>query len=1156
MGHASKKKKKGGGSGRRSKGRAQLKDHTSDNGGDNELLSEEITALCAIFQDDFKIDQGSPPQIIIKLRPYSKDMGYEDLDVSARLLVRCLPGYPYKCPKLQIIPEKGLTKSDADNLLCLLQDQANSNAREGLVMIFNLVEAAQEFLSEIIPVGRSIESDLCSNVGSSSQMLQDIAVSTNKSCSSRGPFVYGFVDLFSGSGESWHWSLGMDENRGIVSSVQSHTSDGSKLGYEVLAKKIDKNVKPVTVQDTKQGPVLYNTAKLDAVKEETEDENKSISTTDSSRSVMEELVGNALEDENEDIFLWEHVAEEDDSDLEIEPSKSWSSVSLGQDQASQNVKKDIIVAHLLRLACASKGPLADALPQISTELYNLGIFSESVRDLASKPSSLFNQTFDNVFHQHMSSSRVSQFWKPASDFGGTTTSLPSSRYLNDFEELQPLGHGGFGHVVLCKNKLDGRQYAVKKIRLKDKSLPVNDRILREVATLSRLQHQHVVRYYQAWYETGVADPDGDSAWGSGTAASSAFSYRAASSADVSGQDNKLETTYLYIQMEYCPRTLRQVFESYNHFDKELAWHLFRQIVEGLVHIHGQGIIHRDLTPSNIFFDARNDIKIGDFGLAKFLKLEQLDQDAGFLTDTTGISADGTGQVGTYFYTAPEIEQGWPKIDEKADMYSLGVVFFELWHPFGTAMERHIVLSDLKQKGELPPAWLAEFPEQASLLRRLMSPSPSDRPSATELLQNAFPPRMEYELLDNVLRMMQTSEDTSIYDKVVSSIFDKEMIGMESSYQHAGVLTVTGDNASSIQYTDLDTELRDYVIEATREVFRQRCAKHLETIPMYLLGDCPQLKRNTVKLLTRGGDMLELCHELRLPFVCWAIANQKSSFKRYEISFVYRRAIGHSPPNRYLQGDFDIIGGASALTEAEVLKMFRALQEQMQNLTAIVEQAINIRGNGIRNDIEHRDRAGDEINLVSERENHSASDEFDGDMEAEEFLDWVDNIETYFDWKEVLEERKVKLEIRGKGKVRSWDKMKEKLKAQFLPRDYEEAYQRVQNLRQREKTVKEYMQKFHIITLRSNLVETETQHVGRYVNGLRLTIQDQVSLHHQCKVSDAYQLALKVKAALNRGSSKKFGAECSRDATSKANNSTRGGRTTAPARPNVTGGSVT
>lgn len=61
-----------------------------------------------------------------------------------------------------------------------------------------------------------------------------------------------------------------------------------------------------------------------------------------------------------------------------------------------------------------------------------------------------------------------------------------------------------------------------------------------------------------------------------------------------------------------------MFESYSNLDKELAWHLFRQIVEGLAHIHGQGIIHRDLTPNNIFFDARNDIKIGDFGLGKNL----------------------------------------------------------------------------------------------------------------------------------------------------------------------------------------------------------------------------------------------------------------------------------------------------------------------------------------------------------------------------------------------------------------------------------------------------------------------------------------------------------------------------------------------------------
>lgn len=82
------------------------------------------------------------------------------------------------------------------------------------------------------------------------------------------------------------------------------------------------------------------------------------------------------------------------------------------------------------------------------------------------------------------------------------------------------------------------------------------------------------------------------------------------------------------------------------------------------------------------------------------------------------------------------------------MYSFGIVFLELWHPFSTAMERHIVLSDLKQKGELPSDWVTEFPEQAMVLRRLMSSSPSDRPSATELLKHVFPPRMEYDLVDS------------------------------------------------------------------------------------------------------------------------------------------------------------------------------------------------------------------------------------------------------------------------------------------------------------------------------------------------------------------------------------------------------------------------
>ncbi|RRT42705.1 hypothetical protein B296_00041668 [Ensete ventricosum] len=69
------------------------------------------------------------------------------------------------------------------------------------------------------------------------------------------------------------------------------------------------------------------------------------------------------------------------------------------------------------------------------------------------------------------------------------------------------------------------------------------------------------------------------------------------------------------------------------------------------------------------------------------------------------------------------------------------------------MERHIVLSDLKQKGVVPPSWAAKFPSQATLLRRLMSPSPSDRPSAIEVLQHELPPRLEDEWLNGICKVL-------------------------------------------------------------------------------------------------------------------------------------------------------------------------------------------------------------------------------------------------------------------------------------------------------------------------------------------------------------------------------------------------------------------
>ncbi|KAM0940124.1 putative protein kinase PEK-GCN2 family [Dioscorea sansibarensis] len=957
MGHSSKKKKKRSGSGRKSKGRTSSGDGSSYAWEDqDELFSEELTSLTSIFQEDIKIvSEENHTKISVHIRPFSDETGFEVLDFSVLLVVRCLSGYPHRCPKLQIVSEKGLSKEDADRLLSLLVDQANVNARDGRVMIFNLVEAAREFLSEIAPLKQpltSVPSSGSSGISGLSRQ-NDTGVIGDSNSRFGGSFTYGSIDLFGdlcGEQASWggHGSKVANDNSYQLSGKQSsfidknrrntflmHTQTSNKAKNVVEDDHSVKSRHPKTLHDVKHGAMPQAISKLDVLVEDTECDNKSESSSDHDTPLVGESSGNGS-----DIALFEDSNVEEHTTAggyssEGKSSTSSCSASEKSGKKLRSKKKDLLMVHLLHLVCSSKESLAHALPGLSSELHSLGILSEWGKLLTTKPPKTFSEAFRHTFGQHMIGSQISEFWKTDLELSrDSPSSLPNSRYLSDFEEVNSLGHGGFGHVVLCKNKLDGRLYAVKKIRLKDKSPHVNDKILREVATLSRLQHQHVVRYYQAWYEAGPDTHHGD-IHGSRTMESSSCTQLSNSLLNATGLSDNNESAYLYIQMEYCPRTLRQDFEAYGGaLDKEYTWHLFRQIVEGLAHIHGQGIIHRDLTPNNIFFDVRNDIKIGDFGLAKFLKLEELDYDQHLLTETSGVSVDGTGQVGTYFYTAPEIEQRWPQINEKVDMYSLGVVFFELWHPFATAMERHIVLSDLKQKGLPPPSWTIQFPDQAALLQRLMSPSPSDRPSASELLQNALPPRMEDEWLNDMLRTISTSEDTYVYDRVVSTIFDEERLLIKDNQQNVSGGKMSRDESSFGQCNEYDTELRDNIFEVTKEVFRQHGAKRLEISPMSVLDGSHPIDRRSVKLLSRGGNMLELCYELRSPFVAWISSEQISTFKRYEISWVYRKAIGHSTPLRFLQGDFDIIGGAPSLTEAEVIKVVVDIATHFLNPDAI------------------------------------------------------------------------------------------------------------------------------------------------------------------------------------------------------------------------------
>jgi translation initiation factor 2-alpha kinase 4 len=99
------------------------------------------------------------------------------------------------------------------------------------------------------------------------------------------------------------------------------------------------------------------------------------------------------------------------------------------------------------------------------------------------------------------------------------------------------------------------------------------------------------------------------------------------------------------------------------------------------------------------------------------------------------ASEPTGVVGTKMYTAPEIEQGLPH-NAKVDMYSLGIIAFELLCRFTTGMERIVVLNELREKKLFPASFLAQHPPASAatrLITWLLEADPAKRPSAGEVL---------------------------------------------------------------------------------------------------------------------------------------------------------------------------------------------------------------------------------------------------------------------------------------------------------------------------------------------------------------------------------------------------------------------------------------
>uniref|UniRef100_A0A914BVS1 PRKR-like endoplasmic reticulum kinase n=1 Tax=Acrobeloides nanus TaxID=290746 RepID=A0A914BVS1_9BILA len=199
--------------------------------------------------------------------------------------------------------------------------------------------------------------------------------------------------------------------------------------------------------------------------------------------------------------------------------------------------------------------------------------------------------------------------------------------------------------------------------------------------------------------------------------------------------------YLYIQMQLCQQhTLSEWLTMHKSWkDRELqkmrGW--FTQSLEAIEYVHRQGLIHRDLKPKNIFFDADGRLKIGDLGLAtQYVKdFEKNNENpVGRLKNGSQRRSNHTSDVGTRSYMSPEQING-ETYDFKVDVFSLGLIYCEMLIPFTTDMERIMSLQDIQQgrieklKDRLP----IEYP----YIEWLTQQDPKLRPTCKEVLQSNF-----------------------------------------------------------------------------------------------------------------------------------------------------------------------------------------------------------------------------------------------------------------------------------------------------------------------------------------------------------------------------------------------------------------------------------